>query len=358
LLFTFCILHSKIKDSALDEILISTLEKLLLRTSRNRKVFILVDHNTEKFCLSRFANSIQSPPFHIFSLPPGETEKNLNRLQDIYNALVDFNLNRNDLIINLGGGVVGDIGAFAASTFKRGIEFWNIPTTLLAMVDAAHGGKNGVNFRNLKNFIGTFNAASHTYICQEFLSSLPKRELFSGKAEMIKHCLISDGLNQLEWFRTSELEELPSIEMILHSAQIKLNIVNEDPKEQGLRKILNYGHTIGHAIENVFAFQERDIRHGEAIACGMECANRISEKLVGLDSKATSSINNLLRKYFPPIPMSPYEINLIAESCGFDKKNDHFGIQMVLLERIGSPIYNQLVSREDVLEALELYTQS
>lgn len=323
-----------------------------------RNVAILVDHNTKNFCLSRIEDDLNSSLI-VIETSPGESNKSLSALESIYKSLSNSSLGRDDLLVNLGGGVITDIGGFAASTYKRGIDFWNIPTTLLAMVDAANGGKNGINFLNYKNYIGTFNNANRTLLCMPFLESLPKRELVSGKAEMIKHSLISDIQKDLfKHIDGSDPFSIPSESSILRSSSIKNEIVKQDPKEEGLRKILNFGHTIGHAVESAFASKEKTIMHGEAIALGMHCALDLSVNHCNLNSDNAIKVQNIIRHIFGKVNLSENEIQQVGHLCRKDKKNNSKSILFVLLEELGKPIYDIPVSVEDIHQALFAYSSS
>ena len=238
------------------------------------KICILVDENTHFNCLKKIEGDINFD-YDIFKIDSGEEEKNLATCSKVWNFLTENLYDRKSLIINLGGGVICDMGGFVASTFKRGIDFINIPTTLLAQVDASVGGKLGVDFNNLKNLIGIFKEPSCVIIDTNFLKTLSEKELKSGFAEVIKHCLIRDKkmFDKISKFMWSENNW---DEIIKHSISIKSEVVNKDLKESGLRKILNFGHTIGHAIETTYLNKYNKMLHGEAISIGLICESYIS----------------------------------------------------------------------------------
>lgn len=256
-----------------------------LESNTLSKVFILVDSNTHIVCLAKFLSHVEFySPIEIIEIPAGESHKNINTCMQVWRSLRDLSADRKSLVINLGGGVVTDLGGFVASTFKRGIEFINVPTTLLAMVDASVGGKTGVDLDLSKNQIGTISFAKMVLIDPLFLDSLPAHEMRSGLAEMLKHGLIFDRnywnhLKDLKALKLSDLDQL-----IHHSVKLKHSIVSKDPNEMGERKFLNFGHTLGHAIESYCLENQKQnaLLHGEAIAIGMILESYISWALCGL----------------------------------------------------------------------------
>ncbi|MEQ8926380.1 MAG: 3-dehydroquinate synthase family protein, partial [Fulvivirga sp.] len=245
--------------------------KKVVATLPSSKVAVLVDENTHEHCLPHLGIK----DFVLIRINSGEVHKNLATCQFIWETLTDHGFDRQGLLLNLGGGVIGDMGGFCASTYKRGIRFVNIPTTLLAQVDASVGGKLGIDFNRFKNHIGIFAEPEAVIIDPFFLETLPANELRSGFAEVIKHHLIRDldGWKQLS---QSKMETLNWLEVIKHSVEIKNDIVIKDPKESGVRKILNFGHTIGHALESHYLNSDEPLLHGEAIALGMICESHIS----------------------------------------------------------------------------------
>ena len=299
------------------------------------KVFILTDENVAPFWLPEVAHWLHCDAAIEIVIKPGEQHKNLQTVQRIWKTLMKHHADRNALLVNLGGGVITDLGGFAASTYKRGIKFINIPTTLLAMVDAAIGGKTGIDFGGGKNQIGTFAEAEAVIIDPVFLETLPERELLSGMAEMIKYGFIADA-NLLN----INLENYQ--QHITRCGEIKRDIVAQDPTEKGLRKILNFGHTIGHAIESHCLTTDFPLLHGEAVALGMLGALWLSVKQRGLDEKVLQDYEKQL-----PMLLSEAELNLIeadvAPILGYlalDKKNKGGKPQFVLLEAVGKPIWD------------------
>ncbi len=233
-------------------------------------VIILSDETTHDFCSPLLLTELETKAqIEMITIPDGEENKNIATAVEVWDILTEFKADRNSLLINLGGGMVTDFGGFVASVYKRGIRFINMPTSLLGMVDAAIGGKNGVDLNEIKNIIGSFSFPVATFIEPQFLNTLPEREFKSGLAEMLKHGLIYNRNHWREIIDSNELNSENIKDLIKESVQIKLEITEKDPFEKGLRKILNFGHTIGHAIESEFLLTEDPLLHGEAIAIGM-----------------------------------------------------------------------------------------
>ncbi|WP_317168511.1 3-dehydroquinate synthase [Blattabacterium cuenoti] len=324
-------------------------EYLLNKNHRDygKNLFILVDDLSYKYCfpiLISYLNFLDTS--HIIKISPGEQEKNLNTCIFIWKNFEKFKANRSSVLINLGGGVITDIGGFSASVFKRGIRFINIPTTLLGMVDASIGNKTGINFGNIKNEIGSFYHPELLIIDPNFLKTLSKYEIISGQAEMIKHGLIFD---KSFWIKlTKELDDniIPTQNLIYESILIKTNIVEKDPTEIGLRKILNFGHTIGHALESLFMKNpnKKYLLHGVAIAMGMIYESWISYKINDLHINDYQEIKYfILNKYsLQEIinQLSNDDINDILLIMEHDKKNENNKFLFSLLKEIGYCSYN------------------
>ncbi|MDA8699547.1 3-dehydroquinate synthase, partial [Flavobacteriaceae bacterium] len=323
-------------------------------------IFILVDENTEHNCLpiflSNFSNELN---IEIISIVAGEENKHIETCLGVWEALSELGADRKSLLINLGGGVVTDLGGFVASTFKRGIDFINIPTTLLSMVDASVGGKTGVDLGVLKNQVGVIINPKMVLVDQHYLKTLPAEEYRSGYAEMLKHGLIEDEAywKTLSNFKNISTEEIASF--IHHSVNIKNNVVLEDPYEHGLRKILNFGHTLGHAIESYCLTNEnkKTLLHGEAIAIGMILEAFLAKELTQLSSEECDEIKTVFNSIYPVVKFSPKEINEIIELLQYDKKNSHGKIKFVLLESIGKAIIDIEVSNELLLSSFEYYSK-
>ncbi|MEO0573496.1 MAG: 3-dehydroquinate synthase [Bacteroidota bacterium] len=318
------------------------------------KVFTLVDENTKIHCLPHFKTLCQHPINEVITIKAGEAYKNIDTCTQVWTQLSQMDGDRKSLLINLGGGVVTDLGGFVAATFKRGIEFINIPTTLLAMVDASVGGKTGVDLGSLKNQVGVIEQPQMVLIFPEFLKTLAKRQLKSGFAEMLKHGLIMD---QNYWNHLcTQLDRPCQQDDIQTSIKIKGDIVAKDPTEKNIRKKLNFGHTLGHAIESYFLDStERDtLLHGEAIAIGMVLEAYLSHKLTGLSKIELDEIKRNFRTHFKSVKFSKSEIETILELLKHDKKNEHGKINFVLLKSIGNAVIDIKVSPE-FLRASFLY---
>ena len=307
-----------IGGTALDKIDVSTYSK----------VAILVDENTERYCLDIFLKKTNISYHVLIRIPSGEKNKNISTCQHIWEELTKHTFDRKSLFINLGGGVIGDMGGFAASCYKRGIDFIQVPTTLLAMVDASIGGKLGIDFSTLKNQIGLFKNPKGVYIFPSFLNTLDKTQLYSGYAEVVKHALIYDAKMWGNLISTY-IEELNWEEIIERSIGIKNEIVSADPKENGLRKILNFGHNIGHAIEGYCLSIGKEVLHGQAIATGM----LLESKLSNLSNEEKDEINSFLQSTFEIINLPHFE--KLLPFLENDKKNENNVFKFSLLSKIG-----------------------
>jgi len=323
-----------------------------LKNQAPSKVAVLVDENTREHCLPLIQQIL--PQHTVIEIKSGEVHKNLDTCTHIWAQLTEHHFDRKALMINLGGGVIGDMGGFCAATYKRGIPFVNVPTTLLSQVDASVGGKLGIDFRGYKNHIGLFQEPNQVLIDAVFLETLPERELRSGFAEVIKHALIYDAMywNRL---RGTSLAQQDWAEHINHSVQVKLRVVEQDFREGGLRKILNFGHTVGHAVESYFLESDTPLLHGEAIAVGMIAEAHLSVKYCNLPPEEAEEIEDFILAIFgqPQIPKETFD-NII-QLAKQDKKNDQTAIRSTLLKRIGSARYDVSVNEADIREALEYY---
>jgi len=318
-------------------------------------VIVLADTNTAKFCCNELISLLKENQINIEMLviEANENSKSLDICQQLWARLVELNTDRSSILINVGGGVVTDLGGFVASTFKRGIPFINLPTSLLAMVDAALGGKTGINFNGLKNYIGTFNLPVFTQVNSKFLESLPIRELHSGLAECLKHALIAD----IElWNLIEENSIKENIDQILQSAiNVKLKIVAADPKEQGERKKLNFGHTIGHAVESCLMSGKKPIPHGHAVAIGVLCESSISAERGILSKSNLELIFNKLHKFYESTAFTNNEIDAIVKLTHADKKNRAGQVNCTLLTKIGEAVIDQNITDEEIRNSLNYY---
>ncbi|MBV7268161.1 3-dehydroquinate synthase [Winogradskyella luteola] len=322
-------------------------------------IFVLVDTNTHNFCLPNFLAQLESGDIivEVMEMPEGEDHKTIDICTGVWEALSEYNADRKSLLINLGGGVVTDLGGFVASTYMRGIDYINIPTSLLAMVDASVGGKTGVDLGVLKNQIGIVSEASMVLIDTSFLETLPPNQMVSGYAEMLKHGLIYDKnyWKSLIDFENLDISELDGL--IYDSVIIKNKVVTEDPKEQGLRKILNFGHTLGHAIESYFLgnADKTPLLHGEAIAIGMILESFISNKSESLSDQELKEITEGILKTFSKVEIDKNDQKIIIDLLKHDKKNSHGIVKFVLLEAIGQPKIDCQVTNELIVEAFMYY---
>ena len=323
-------------------------------------IFILVDENTEKYCLDIFLQKSKIKSYNKIDILSGESNKNIESCISIWDQLNSFKADRKSLLINLGGGVLTDIGGFAASTYLRGISFINIPTTLLGMVDAAHGGKTGIDFKLLKNQIGVFNEPLEVLLDSEYLNTLPKEEYINGYAEVVKHSLLTNKSN-LNFNSLVKLDLFKDSEYIINSySQIKNEIVESDKYESNIRKVLNLGHTIGHAVESYSHISEKFsvLKHGEAIVIGIITELYISHKKFNFPIKDLMAIKDHLDKYFSFISFSEIDIDQIYELMIFDKKNSSNKINFVLMRKIGDPLVDQFVDRDIFKESFLFYNDS
>ena len=328
-----------------------------LRPYRNSKIFILVDENTLKYCVAELITQIEIlKNAEILEIDSGEENKTIDVCSQLWKTLAEFKSDRNSLLINLGGGVITDMGGFIASTFKRGIDFINVPTTLLSQIDASVGGKTGVDFEGLKNIIGVFNEAKGVFIYPPFLKTLDKRQMLSGYAEALKHALIKD-CNYWNTLKKGMLSDSKNwMKLIISSINIKNEIVINDPKEIGERKLLNFGHTIGHAIESYsLKNDEMPLFHGEAIAIGIICESYISNQQSGLSDDELKEISFTISQLYNSYDLKESEFHQLIELMKNDKKNENNGIIFTLLSEIGVAKYQQEVEIEIILDALSYY---
>ncbi|MBX2827391.1 MAG: 3-dehydroquinate synthase [Flavobacteriaceae bacterium] len=329
-----------------------------IQESNPSKVFVLTDSHTAKHCLPYFVSSMPKGfTFQHLNIPAGEMHKNIATCSNLWEQLSRSGADRQSLMINLGGGVVTDLGGFVACTYQRGIDFVNIPTSLLSMVDAAVGGKNGVDLGNLKNQVGIIKNAHSVLIDIAFLETLPDHEFRSGMAEMIKHGLIHSEvyLDQVMVLDRNEKSHLETA--IWDSILIKNEVITEDPFEKGLRKTLNYGHTLGHAIESfcLESSTRKTLLHGEAIAIGMILETYISHKQFQFPEYQLEKTTNFILQHYARVSFSRSEIDEIIKLLIFDKKNSHGSIQFVLLEDIGKHKLNCTVPNALIFEAFDFY---
>jgi len=329
--------------------LCSNLSKIIKENSINfKQCLIIVDTNVPKKIISKIKKSLNKNKLYVNFFKANEINKNFNSVNKILDILLDRNFSREDCLISIGGGITGDISGFAASLFKRGIKFINIPTTLLSQVDSSIGGKTGVNTKYGKNLIGNFYQPNLVISDIQFLKTLPRREIICGYGEILKHSLIANKnfYNFLDKNNKKILNlSSPSIEKAIYeSCKIKKSVVEKDEKEKSIRKILNFGHTFAHAYEASLGYSKK-LNHGEAVILGMKTALSFSLKNKLLSQNDYNSIINHISKANLPSKIKKFfkikDLNKILSFMTKDKKNNTDKINLVLLKKIGSPIINK-----------------
>lgn len=314
---------------------------------------VLVDEHTKRHCYPLIKSIL--PKHQVVQIKSGEQEKHLQTCEKVWMAMTTAEFDRHSLLIDLGGGVIGDMGGFCASTYKRGIDFIQIPTTLLAQVDASVGGKLGIDFHGFKNHIGVFQIPKTVLIDPVFLKTLSFRELRSGFAEIIKHCLIADA-DKWHEIRQKDVEEQDLPDLIAHSVAIKQQVVANDPTEKGLRKILNFGHTLGHAIETYFLGKGKlHLLHGEAIAAGMVTEAYLSYKKGMITNDLLTQIEEFLFAVYGKIQLTSSDFEAIIKLTQQDKKNLAGKVRFSLLDGYGSCAYDIAITKADMQKALAYY---
>ena len=327
--------------------------KSILTEYKDHAIIIIVDQNTHDLCLEYLITTFpELKKAEIILLPVGEENKVMEVCIQVWNAFSEYGFGRKDLVLNLGGGVVTDMGGFLSSVYKRGMDFIHIPTTLLGMVDASIGGKNGIDLPPFKNQLGTINPPKRVYVDLSFLNTLPEGEFYNGFAEMLKYGLIKDKVlfNEIKDF--SDEKDFHRIEIIEKCIQIKVNIVDGDLNENGERKLLNFGHTVGHGIEGYFLDSAAPISHGHAVALGMCAEAYISMIREDLSKDEYKEIENVLTRVYPFVKLNDIDTNGIIELIHNDKKNEAGKIYTVLLQGIGSSTYHNELTEKELGEAL------
>ncbi len=323
---------------------------------KDRRIVIVSDSNVAPLYLNEVKEKLTPVcrQLSAYLIPAGEEHKNLDEIRKLYVHLIEQGLDRNDLLVALGGGVIGDMTGFAAATYLRGIRFVQVPTTLLSQVDSSIGGKTGVDFDQYKNMVGAFHQPSLVYINIGTLGSLDERQFASGMAEVLKHGLIKDA-SYYEWCldHMAEIEERdPEIlrEMVIGSCQIKRKVVERDPLEKGDRALLNFGHTAGHAIEKLKHFE---LAHGECVALGSVVAAYISWKRDLIDEDTFFEIRDMFVGFGLPISFDSLAVEDILAAAKHDKKMDKGTIRFILLKKLGSAYVDETVSDQEIAEALQ-----
>ncbi len=335
-----------------------TLQQLLAPYGKER-IFVLLDEHTQSHCWPLLSHLPCLQGAETICIPSGEAHKSLPSLQQVWQRLVDGGARRTSLLLNVGGGMVCDLGGMAAATFKRGMDCINLPTTLLAMVDASIGGKTAVNFAGLKNEIGVFALPKAVVVATDFLRTLPREELLSGYAEMLKHSLLADPR---QWSETLRFDmEKPDWKvlagMIQKSVEVKRRVVEQDPKERGKRKALNLGHTVGHALESLMMEKGTPVPHGWAVAAGLVCELYLSvvEKQFPIE-QMRQTVRFILERY-GRLPIDCNDYPTLLQLMEHDKKNTGNGINFTLLADIGQPLVNQTVPKELIADSLDFYRE-
>ena len=325
------------------------------------KVFVLVDLNTKEFCLPVFLKKMNfTLSVEIIEIKAGEVYKNIDTCSLLWKQLSDLGADRKSLMINLGGGVITDMGGFVASTFKRGINFINVPTTLLSMVDASVGGKTGVDLGALKNQIGLFSSPEMVLIDMDFLNTVSQREMKSGLAEIIKYGFTFDKnlWDVIQPFKRIDLEKIKPL--VYRSIEIKNDVVLQDLLENNLRKSLNFGHTIGHAIESYFLESEfkKNLTHGEAIAIGMVIELYYSSKLYDFPLHYTEDLKSFVNSFYGKVSIEPKDLHAIIDLMKYDKKNVSGKVNFVLLEALETCRMDVQIDADLIKEGILYYMEN
>ena len=322
------------------------------------KVFVLVDATTHMYCWPKIRNFMCLKGAQVITIPATDTHKDVESLSMVWKGLGEGGASRHSCLVNLGGGMVTDLGGFAASTFKRGINFINIPTTLLAMVDASVGGKTGINFNGLKNEVGVFNDSKYVILDTDILRTLDIDNICSGYAEMLKHGLISDDKmwGQLVGFDLNRPDWALLQRMVGDSVKVKERIVEEDPHEHGIRKALNLGHTFGHAFES-WALKRKPILHGYAVAFGLVCELYLSVVKAEFPTEKMRQTVRFIKHYYGELPITCDDYDELVELMHHDKKNQNGVINFTLLGDIGDIRINQTATIEEIKEALDFFRE-
>ncbi len=322
------------------------------------KLLLLTDSNTVKYCYPLIKDYLPKN-IPLFVLEAGEDQKNIESVVKVWDFLNQHAADRKSVVINLGGGVLCDLGGFAASTFKRGLDFIHIPTTLLSQVDASVGGKTGVNFKSYKNEIGSFSFPLKVLIDTNFLKTISQEHILSGFGEMLKHAFIKDEayyseLQALDLDKNS-LDYNQLLKLVQHSVKIKEDVVLADPMEIGLRKILNFGHTIGHAFESFFMGTANELIHGKAVAYGMIMELYLSHLKLGFSKVKLIEVTNYLNSVYGKLIFEKTDCEKLYALMTHDKKNENSQINFTLLEDIGVSVINQTAGKQEIFDAFDFY---
>lgn len=327
----------------------------LLNANRYSSVFVLVDENTQKHCIPLIKRSLKDRVSHTFTVSAGENTKNIDTCIHIWQDLNRLGADRHALLINVGGGMINDLGGFVASTYKRGMDFINVPTSMLAMIDASIGGKNGINLGGMKNQIGTIRQPREVIINPGFLASLDRRNYLSGYAEALKHGLIGDpgAYQKTLKFISPKIDDALFLEFLQDNIAIKERIVEIDPEEKGERKQLNLGHTIGHALETLSHHKGKPLLHGEAVAWGIVAELSLSEKLHGFPGAVLKAVSQLVCMHYVKPDISEADYVQLIDYMKQDKKNYGKNIHFALLQKPGECLLDETTDKSNIVESLE-----
>lgn len=333
-----------------------TLDEILSSLNAD-KYFVLMDTHTQALCYSLIDKHSQKFNFRPIVITPGDDAKTLEATQKVWIALTQAGATRRSVLINLGGGMITDLGGFAASCYNRGMRFVNIPTTLLGAVDAAVGGKTGINFEGIKNKVGVFSAASDVLISSIFLHTLDHENLCSGYAEMLKHALIDnpEHFKQIMAYDLSQPQITALLPLMELSIRLKESVVKQDPYEKGLRKSLNFGHTIAHAFES-FAFeQQKTLLHGYAVAWGVVCELILSTQQCGFPSETLHQVASFVKKHYGVFAFDCKAYEQLYNYMTYDKKNEDEHVNFTLLKGVGQVEINQTACKEQLFIMFDIY---
>lgn len=330
---------------------------LLIAEIKPSKIFVLTDNLSRQHTLKYFSdNLIFQSAIHI-TIESGENHKDINSLSEIWQALIDNKADRHAVLINIGGGVISDIGGFAAATYKRGIKYINVPTTILSAIDASIGGKTAINHQNIKNAIGAIHPPFATIISTRFFKTLSHDDILSGLGEMLKHALLKD-LKSTSYILNSDIDSIyrdEFMDILRDSVMVKEAIVAEDPYENGIRKALNFGHTFGHAFESLSLSQNHIIPHGVAVAYGIVAELVLSHLVLQFPSQVLHQISSYVKDNFGSLPITCNDYDLLIDFMRQDKKNADSEINFTLMKSVGTPIIDCHSSVEQIKTALDIF---
>ncbi len=325
----------------------------ILEDLKPSAVFIIADENTAQLCVPKLGAD-----YPVITLPAGEHHKNLSSCQVIWSSLITHGADRNSVVLNVGGGMICDLGGFAASCYQRGIRFGHIPTTVLSIADAALGGKTGIDYEGLKNYIGLIQVPAFIWVDETFLNTLPRLEKISGLAEIVKHAIIGSEDLWDTLSETDSVDDIPWEAVFRKNFPVKLNIVEADLTEKGLRKVLNFGHTVGHALESYYLKSDHPLTHGQCVTLGMLMESKISNMLGLLNNEDFETIVTRIDVLLDPVRISLPTFELLNTWLNLDKKKSGARIGFSLPDRIGSCKWNIPVEDQVIKDCLSWLSQA